>query len=154
MAPTFPPCGLYVTTEEIGQVPAGRLVLFHDHGDPGPGIYLPESWAHNRANFSSRGITVQSAALAATLKPLLSEGLYRVEEAFTCCAKNCRTYPQDSLVQLGYDGAANAILFEPSWGPEGLQIPESGQRVDDLRLSKLAYLMVREGATGSRGIYH
>lgn len=37
------PCGLYRTTRPIPDaVPAGVLVYYHNHGDPGPGVYLPD----------------------------------------------------------------------------------------------------------------
>ena len=41
----LPPCGLYRTVKPIGSIEAGRLVYFHNHGDPGPGLYFPESWS-------------------------------------------------------------------------------------------------------------
>jgi len=154
MAGGFPPCGLYRTTEPIGSVPAGRLVFFHDHGNPGPGIYLPESWSHNRARFSTKGTTIESAAVAGTLQPLLAEGLYRVEEEFTCCERDCKTFRVDTLLQLGYDGAATPILFSPMWTPDGLVFPQSGQRVDNLRLSRLGQLLVSEGEKENRHSYH
>lgn len=140
----LPPCGIYRTTEPIGPVPAGRLVYFHNHGNPGAGIYLPVSWKKNRATFSREGVTLPDPALASTLRPLLAEGLYRVEESFTCCDKNCRTFERDTLVQLGYDGQARAILFLPTWGEEGLDLPERGQLVDELRLARLGQLLVSE----------
>jgi hypothetical protein len=35
----LPPCGIYRTSQPLGDhVPAGQLVFFHNHGDPGPGI--------------------------------------------------------------------------------------------------------------------
>ncbi len=154
MAKVFPPCGLYRTSEAIGSIPAGRLVFFHDHGDPGPGVYLPESWSQNRAKFASGGTTIQSEAQAASLQPLLAEGLYRVEESFTCCDKNCRTFEADTLVQLGYNGNAQPILFLPEWGPAGLSFPESGQRVDDLRLARLGFLLVADTHRSAHRSYH
>ena len=51
----LPPCGLYATRATIGSIPPGRLVYFHNHGNPGPGIYLPASWKGNRARFEARG---------------------------------------------------------------------------------------------------
>lgn len=153
MAGAFPPCGLYRTLAPIGPIAEGRLVYFHDHGDPGPGIYAPESWSHNRANFSKRGTTIGEEE-AAQLQPLLEEGLYRVDQAFTCCEKDCRTFPADTLVQLGYDGRATPILFLPRWSPDGLILPETGQRVDTLRLSRLTRLLVSEGERGDRHGYH
>ncbi|MDY0060629.1 MAG: hypothetical protein RBU45_12535 [Myxococcota bacterium] len=140
----LPPCGLYRTSEPIGSVPAGRLVYFHNHGDPGPGIYLPERWEHNRARFARRGVTLPDESLALTLEPLPAEGLYRVTADFTCCAKNCRTFGAELLVQLGYNGAGQAILFVPRFTPEGLLLPEQGTLLDGDRLGKLAALRVEE----------
>ena len=56
MKTPLPPCGLYRTTGPVGSIPEGRLIYFHNHGEPGPGLYLPASWtnqtqmlqAHNR----------------------------------------------------------------------------------------------------------
>jgi len=53
----LPDCGLYRTVAPIAGIPAGRLVYFHNHGEPGPGFYFPESWTHNRAKFSASGTT-------------------------------------------------------------------------------------------------
>lgn len=125
-------------------MPARRLVYFHNHGDPGPGIYLPESWHLNRAFFKERGETVSEAELIYSLDPLLEEGLYRVEESFNCCEKNCRSYDQGLLVQLGYNGRAEPILFVPEWTELGLAFPEIGQVVSDSCLDKLTPLLVKE----------
>jgi hypothetical protein len=104
----LPPCGLYRTTGTIdAAIPAERLVYFHNHGDPGPGVYLPESWALNRAKFSAQGHVLAPSQLR-LLTPLLPEGMYRVTEEFTCCAEAHRTFGRDLLVQLGYDGARHA----------------------------------------------
>src|SRR5688500_7170961 len=110
---SLPRCGFYRTTQAIGPVPQDRLVYFHNHGDPGPGIYLPIDWRANRANFADRGTTLTDEAIAETLDPLAPEGLYRVEHEFTCCAKRCRMYRPGQLVQLGYDVTAKPILFIP-----------------------------------------
>ncbi|MFW6050776.1 MAG: hypothetical protein ACODAU_06355 [Myxococcota bacterium] len=142
----LPPCGIYRTTAAIGEVPAGRLVLFHNHGEPGPGVYLPVSWRGNRARFAERGTTLPDAALAATLEPLPAEGLYRVTEAFTCCAKRCRTFEPDTLVQLGYDAGATPILFQPEWVEGAIAIPERGTRIDRGDTAKLARLQVPESS--------
>ena len=138
----LPPCGLYKTTIPIGPVETDRLVYFHNHGDPGPGIYPPESWAHNRASFSKRGVTLEEEGIADTLEPLPPEGLYRVTEEFTCCAKECRTFPVDLMVQLGYDATATPILFVPRWTSDGLDIPDRGHKLDDGRMEMLAPLKV------------
>ena len=137
-------------------VPAGRLVYFHNHGDPGPGIYLPAGWKANRAEFSKAGRTLTSPSQAHTLVRLHDEGLYRVRDRFHCCARNCREFTPDLLVQLGYDGEANAILFVPEWIPEGLAIPDRGVRVDPDRLMKIEKLVVasRKALQSSPSVVH
>lgn len=119
-------------------------MYFHNHGDPGPGIYLPSSWMANRASWQERGHTIPSHAWAATLVPLPAEGFYRVCEEFTCCEKACRVYEPDLLVQLGYDGDGHALLFVPELTASGLALPELGLPIDEDRLGKLAPLKVVE----------
>ncbi len=138
----LPPCGLYRTTEPIGSVPANRLVYFHNHGDPGPGVYLPETWQLNRARFAKKGTTLPEENLAFSLEPLPAEGLYRVLEEFTCCEKNCRTFPADLLVQLGYNAQAEPLLFVPELSDAGLALPQLGSKLDADRLGRLAPLKV------------
>lgn len=140
---TLPSCGIYRTTEVIAGIEPGRLVYFHNHGTPGPGLYLPESWKLNRAAFAERGQTLTEVELAQTLRPLPAEGLYRVRAAFTCCAKKCRTFAEETLLQLGYNGAGQAIVFEPEWNASGIGIPESGQLIDDTCLTSLTALTVK-----------
>ena len=141
----LPPCGIYRTTAALGDdVPSGRLVFFHNHGDPGPGVYLPSGWTANRAVWEEQGHTIPSAKWVKTLEPLPAEGLYRVREEFTCCPDKCRTYEVDLLVQLGYDGDAEPLLFVPEWTPAGLALPETGIHIDAARLECLAPLVVEE----------
>jgi hypothetical protein len=120
----LPPCGLYRTTQPIAGIPAGRLVYFHNHGDPGPGLYLPERWELNRARWQARGHTLPDEADARHLQPLPAEGLYAVRERFHCCPQRCMTYEPNQLVQLGYDGEGTALLFVPEFGRAGLGFPE------------------------------
>jgi hypothetical protein len=138
----LPPCGLYRTRRALGEVEAGRLVYFHNHGEPGPGIYLPRGWKVNHAQWHSRGVPLPDDGWARHLEPLAPEGLYRVREELTCCAKGCRTFEPDLLVQLGYNGAAEPILFVPEWTEAGLALPEQGTRIDADRVSRLAPLKV------------
>lgn len=138
----LPPCGIYRTRAAIGGIEEGRLVYFHNHGDPGPGLYLPESWRGNRARFQARGHTMHDLGDVRNLEPLAVEGFYRVARAFECCAKRCRTFETNSLVQLGYDGAANAILFIPQWVDGHMAIPDRGTRVEPDRLASLEGLHV------------
>jgi len=138
----LPPCGVYRTTEPIGSIQANRLVYFHNHGNPGPGVYLPEKWSANRAQFSKSGTTLADENLAFTLEPLQAEGLYRVKSSITCCEKNCRTYPAELLVQLGYNGQGEPILFVPEWTASGLAFPNMGNKLDADRLAEISPLKV------------
>ena len=141
----LPPCGVYRTTRALGDaVPPGRLVYFHGHGDPGPGVYLPEGWAHNRARWHKHGTPIPDPEWASSLAPLPAEGLYRVREPFECCAKHCRTFQAEMLVQLGFNAAAEPILFVPEWTSAGLAFPEQGTTIDPERASKLAALAVAQ----------
>ena len=148
----LPPCGLYRTRAALGEIAAGRLVFFHDHGEPGPGLYLPERWRLNRAVWQKQGTTLPAPEwAAANLEALPAEGFYRVAEAFDCCAKGCRTFQKELLVQLGYDATARALLFVPEWTEAGLAIPETGSALDDGRVGKLVPLVVALGQGVERG---
>lgn len=136
-------CGLCRTTAAIGAVPAGRLVYFHDHGSPGPGVYLPQGWAHNRARFAPTGTTLVDPERASdVLEPLAPEGLYRGVTSFHCCTEKCREFRADALVQLGYDASGTPILFVPELGAGGLELPVRGTRIERDRIGSLALLSV------------
>jgi hypothetical protein len=136
----LPPCGLYRTLGPVGSIPAGRLVYFHNHGDPGPGLYLPTGWKRNRVEVSSRGNTLTDNSLLRFLEPLPPEGLYRVTEAFHCCERKCTEFEPESLVELGYNGEGQAILFRPELIDGELDIPGSGTAIDHSRLISLKQL--------------
>lgn len=138
----LPPCGVYRTREPVGDVPAGRFVLFHNHGDPGPGIYLPAEWKGNRARFAEQGTPLPDPQDASALEPLSPEGFYRVVAPFHCCEKRCKHFEPDMLVQLGYNGRATPILFVPEIVGGGLALPEQGTPVDGERLRKLHRLRI------------
>jgi hypothetical protein len=145
----LPPCGLYRTTNAVAGVPAGRLVYFHNHGNPGAGIYLPTGWVANRADWAAEGYTLASETEAHHLEALPAEGLYRVTQSFFCCSKRCVQFQPDRLVQLGYNGQAEAILFFPELGGTGLSFPSSGTVVDRLNLKALAALTVNASAAAT-----
>lgn len=146
---SHPPCGLYRTTRPLADVPAGRLVYFHNHGDPGAGLYTPHRWVTNRVEWHERGVPVPDEAYSASLAPLPPEGLYRVREAFHCCEKQCRRFEPEALVQLGYNAGAEAIVFTPEWVRGALAFPESGTLVNASQLGHLARLAVAEAANAA-----
>jgi len=143
-APALPPCGIYRTATAIGTVEAGRLVYFHNHGKPGPGIYFPEKWNHNRAQFSANGMTLPEPFDPRWLHPLPAEGLYRVARAFYCCEKKCTQFEPEALVQLGYNGAAKPLLFVPEISSRGISVPERGTAIDDAAFASLVALKVSQ----------
>lgn len=143
MAIQLPPCGLYRTTATVGSIPAETLVYFHNHGNPGAGLYLPEGWRHNRAQFSQNGHTLPGPESVAHLEPLPPEGFYRVTSAFHCCEKNCRLFEPESLVQLGYNGNGQAILFSPELVDGMLAVPERGTAIDHSHLNDIRQLKMR-----------
>lgn len=147
---SLPPCGLYRTRRALGTtIPEGRLVYFHNHGNPGPGLYLPSGWSVNRARWHAQGTPLPDAQWAEHLEPLPAEGLYRVLESFACCEKRCRTFDEELLVQLGYNGMAEPILFVPEWTETGLSFPTTGSVVDRIQLQRLKPLKVAEAAEPS-----
>jgi hypothetical protein len=147
---SLPPCGLYRTRRALGTTIAeGRLVYFHNHGDPGPGLYLPSGWSVNRARWHTQGTPLPDPQWAENLEPLPAEGLYRVLGSFTCCEKRCRIFEKELLVQLGYNGMAEPILFVPEWTATGLHFPTTGTVVDRPQLQLLTPLKVAEAAEPS-----
>lgn len=140
----LPPCGLYRTVRPIGDCEAGRLVYFHNHGNPGPGLYFPERWTHNRAFFGEQGMTVPDDFDPRALRALPAEGFYRVRGEFFCCEKQCVKFEPDMLVQLGYNGAAKALVFMPELAGGVIGVPERGTFVDEAALVNLVPLKLAE----------
>ena len=140
----LPPCGLYRTTGSIGVVEAGRLVYFHNHGDPGPGVYVPSEWRYNRALFTAKGQAIEDPGLVRFLLPLPREGFYRVLNPFHCCEKKCRLFEQDVLLQLGYSGDGEPILFAPELVDYMFAIPAKGWKTTLETLGNLSLLRVPE----------
>jgi len=138
------PCGLYRTAQPIGTVGADRLVYFHNHGDPGPGLYFPERWTANRAQFSPQGTTLPTAFDPGALVALPPEGFYRVASAFYCCEQRCVQFEPEAFVQLGYNGAGRALLFVPELAGDAIRVPERGTPINDAALSHLVALRVTE----------
>lgn len=138
----LPPCGTYRTTGTIGTIEEGRLVYFHNHGNPGPGVYLPKEWKYNRAHFEERGQTLDDPGLVRFLQPLPPEGFYRVVESFHCCEKRCRLFGEDVLIQLGYNAQAEPILFVPELVDAMLAIPAKGWKTSLDLLGHIRQLQV------------
>lgn len=143
-AKELPPCGLYRTLKQIGGIEAGRLVYFHNHGNPGPGLYFPERWNANRAVFSQNGQTVPEDFDPNTIRPLPAEGFYRVTKPFFCCEKQCTKFEPEAFLQLGYNGNGKALLFVPEYSGGTIRVPERGSLIDDDVLVNLVALKLPE----------
>lgn len=127
-------CGLYLATKPI---PAGdefiappRLVYYHNHSQQGGSmVVLPGTNEHNRWSFSEKGFLVENKDFIDGLVPLKREGLYRVREHFH--PNEEQVVDKDALVQLGYNGVGEPIIFFPSSikGQNALEFPTSGMRI-------------------------
>ncbi len=147
----LPPCGLYKTSQSIAGIPEDRLVYFHNHGDPGPGLYMPQQWIKNKAFFSQKGHVLDDVSqIDDALVPLPAEGFYTTQQRLDFG----EGYFVESgvLVQIGYNGGAEPILFIPTWNEVGLDLPETGRKVSatifkDLSLVKVRHNMQLQDAT-------
>ena len=134
MGSSLPPCGLYRTTEDLVEHPnsvgPNLLVYFHNHSDQGPPmVALPDANAHNRWRFKKAGFSIERRSYIDSLVPLKPEGLYRLRGHFH--PDDERVVAANSLVQLGYNRAAEPILFFPKVieGENGFVFPVQGMRV-------------------------
>lgn len=110
---SLPDCGLHRTTQALpgheDEVPAGTLVYFHNHSDPGlPQVVLPDACVHNRWHFTGPGLVFRSLAWASSLRRLPPQGFYFLDEDL---AFDGGSWPRHTLVQLGYTRLADPILF-------------------------------------------
>jgi hypothetical protein len=133
---------LYRTTGPVGPIEEGRLVYFHNHGNPGPGVYLPKEWKYNRAQFHEKGQVVDDPQAVRFLRPLPPEGFYCVDESFHCCEKQCRQFEPDMLLQLGYNAEAEPILFVPELVDGMLAIPAKGWKTSLDAVAKMRWLKI------------
>lgn len=121
---------MYRTVRPIAGLEAGLLVYFHNHSQEGPPIVLlPENNQHNRWTFSKKGSLVVDDDPTPALQSLKAEGFYRLREHFHPDAE--RVVAKGALAQLGYNRAAEPILFFPSIGEtdNSLVFPEKGMKV-------------------------
>ena len=135
---------MYRTVQPIAGIEPGRLVYFHNHGNPGPGLYFPERWMHNRAIWSERGTTVPPDWNPRAIRALPAEGFYRVKRSFHCCEKQCVKFEPEQLVQLGYNGAGKGLIFIPTLKSGAITVPDRGTMIDDAAFDSLVALIFPE----------
>jgi hypothetical protein len=122
------PCGLYRTTRALPgkeeQVPEGRLVYYHNHSEQGPPLLLlPSKNTNNRWTFHQRGHLVEDADYIKSLAPLPREGFYVLRSTLSV---GDGFIPERSLVQLGYNGKAEPILFPGKRVNNSIEFPLRG----------------------------
>lgn len=125
----LPPCGIYRTTEALpGKeewVRENLLVYFHNHSQQGPPLLLlPSANANNRWSFHDKGYLVREEDYIETLEQLPFEGFYVLREAIYI--SHDEMIPEDTLVQLGYNRAAEPIIFLAEFDESAINFPNSG----------------------------
>lgn len=130
----LPKCGLYRTSVALPSnpelVPAGRLVMFHNHSDKDmPFVQLPEKNINNIWKFTDQGPGIENAPqFIEGLMPLLPQGVYYLK-------KGIKTHegiqPNHSIVQLGYTPMAEPIIFMGSFENGVIVFPNKGYKFDD-----------------------
>ena len=150
----LPPCGIYKTTDPIGSIPPDSFVYFHNHGDPGPGVYPPAKWIQNRAVFREKGVPLSNELQAKGLIPLPPEGFYRVRQALKPNPNSQTVFQPGQLVQIGYNSRAETILFVPQLGANGLEIPSRGIIIQPENMRFLEYLLVAQAPDDPSKILH
>lgn len=108
--------GIYKTTKYLpgheAEVAPEQLILIRTDGEFAPAsVLLPVRNEHNQWHFRMPGIKIPSTSLnwRDTLMTLPREGFYRLNREFRFGDNG--VWPQDSLVQLGYNQRADPILF-------------------------------------------
>lgn len=125
----LPPCGIYKTLSSLAGkeewVRENLLVFFHNHSQQGPPLLLlPSANEANRWVFHEKGYLVRDDDFPNQLLPLRPEGYYVLSEAIFISSDEM--IPEETLVQLGYNRAAEPILFLGEFAPDGINFPASG----------------------------
>ena len=126
-----PRCGIYRTGIALGgkeeQVPEGRLVMFHNHSEQGPPlVLLPESVTANKWSFHTGGFLVEDEEFIEKMISLPAEGLYILKDHIHVTKQDI--IPDRTLVQLGYNGKGEGILFPGHFEENSITFPEKGYR--------------------------
>ena len=129
----LPPCGLYRTSVALAAnpelVPAGRLVMFHNHSDQNmPFVQLPEKNVNNIWKFTENGPGIESPEFIEGLQPLLPQGIYYLKKGIKT---HDEVQPAFSIVQLGYTPEAEPIIFMGSFENGVIVFPQQGYKFYD-----------------------
>ena len=129
-------CGLYRSTRPIPAgddfIEAPRLVYYHNHSQQGDSmVILPDENVNNVWSFGEKGFLVNSEEFIEGLERVKNQGFYRMREHFH--PNEDQVVNKDALVQLGYNGKGEPILFFPTAlkDKNGLEFPTSGMKVSE-----------------------
>jgi hypothetical protein len=125
----LPDCGIYRTEAPLSGkeewVREGLLVFFHNHSQQGPPLLLlPASNTNNRWSFHDKGYLVKDEDYPDSLVALMPEGYYVLGEPLYLSPEEM--IPSRTLVQLGYNRAADPILFLADFQDNRIEFPTSG----------------------------
>lgn len=92
-------------------------------------VLLPDVNDNNHWSFKEKGFSVTDSEFIEGLEPLKAQGLYRVREHFHPNAD--QVVNANALVQLGYNGEGDPIVFFPEAlrGQNAIEFPESGMKI-------------------------
>jgi len=125
----LPACGLYKTTKPLPNkeqwVREDLLVYFHNHSQQGPPLLLlPSTNQDNRWSFHDKGYLIRDEEYVDTLISVEDEGFYILTEPLYL--SDDEFIPERTLVELGYNRAAEPILFMGKFEKNAIEFPESG----------------------------
>ena len=92
-------------------------------------VILPDENVNNVWSFGEKGFLVNRDEFIDGLEPLKAQGFYRMREHFH--PNEDQVVNKDALVQLGYNGQGDPIIFFPQKleGKNALEFPTSGMKV-------------------------
>ena len=137
--------GLYRTTRPLPgqeeQIPEQVLVYVGHTKEGKPFVVRPGRNAKNRWFWGDPVLSLTDEAWVDSLKRLPREGFYTLPE--TLEFEGGGRWPQNAIVQLGYDGTGRAILFvgedREAESRNVLFFANTGQRIEDTLLDRLVW---------------
>lgn len=87
-------------------------------------ILLPATNANNRWSFHDKGYLIRELGYIDSLQPVKDEGFYVLKEPIYLSRDEF--IPEETLVQLGYNRAADPILFLAKFNDDSILFPNSG----------------------------
>nr|PZN24617.1 MAG: hypothetical protein DIU78_11800 [Pseudomonadota bacterium] len=154
----LPDPGLYRTTQPMpgheAEFPAGVLVYIgQSKNGGGKFVVRPSDNRRNRWYWREPTTPLRSPTWAKTLKPLPSEGFYTLPE--TVEFEGGGRWVKNAIVELGYNGSGQGILFVGEWREDGtenaLYFSDRGLLISDEMLERLVWAPILPVRNGEKG---